>query len=210
VKILKFIGGLVIAIIVIKAIAGDKDGGSSASSSPTAAIASPSTPRPPSAQEQMRAMMPTDQAGLMTAVEDARRQYASAPNDMAKGASRPVRAQAICRVLRNRSVNNWVGVVENLSTNGDGKGVLEIQIGPKTSVKTWNNSLSDIGSRTLIEPSSSLFATASQLRIGQLVRFSGTLIQDDTDCVREASMSLSGSINDPEFIIRFQSVSAAN
>ena len=81
-------------------------------------------------------------------------------------------------------------------------------IGSDISVKTWNNSLSDISDGTLIEPSSQLFAVASQLHKGQLVRFSGSLREDKTDCVRDSSLTLDGSISEPEFIFKFQSISA--
>ena len=155
-------------------------------------------------------MMPGDQASLIAAVEAARQQYASGANEMAKGAARPARAQAICNVLHGRSVNGWIGRVAELTTNGEGKGVLSIEIGPEVSTKTWNNSLSDIGDHTLIEPSSALFNTATRLRVGQLVTFGGTLFADKTDCVRESSMTLAGSIREPEFIFRFQSVSAVD
>jgi hypothetical protein len=207
-KVLKAIGGLFVIFLVIGVIAGKNDNAGS-SSSATAAV-TPSIPRPPSAQERMRAMMPGDQSSLIAAVATARQQYASGANEMAKGAARPARAQAICNALHSRSVNGWIGRVATLTTNGEGKGVLSIEIGPEVSIKTWNNSLSDIGDYTLIEPSSALFNTATQLRVGQLVTFGGTLFADKTDCVRESSMTLAGSIREPEFIFRFQSVSAVD
>jgi hypothetical protein len=71
-----------------------------------------------------------------------------------------------------------------------------------------NNAFSDIGDKTLIDPSSPLFAVASQLHKGQFVYVSGMLMNDETDCVRESSLSLSGSIGEPEYIFRFHSISA--
>jgi hypothetical protein len=206
--LLRGTAGLFVAFLIIGVIAGKNDNPGS-SNSATAAVTQ-SAPRQPSAQDRMRAMMPSDQARLITAVETARQQYAAGANDMAKGAARPARAQAICNVLHSRSVDGWVGRVTELSTNGEGKGVLSIEIGPDVSVKTWNNSLSDIGDNTLIEPSSPLFSAATQLRVGQLVTFGGTLFEDRTDCVHESSLTLAGSIREPEFIFRFRSVSAVD
>ncbi len=157
--------------------------------------------------ERLQAMMPSDELAVIAAVEAARKQFASGQNDMAKGASRPVRARAVCAALQSHSVGGWIGRVSKLDTNGDGKGVLVVTIGPDISVKTWNNALSDIGDQTLIDPSSSLFAVASQLHNGQFVRFGGNFSQDNTDCVRESSMSLAGSIREPEYIFQFRSIS---
>lgn len=156
--------------------------------------------------ERIRAMMPAGQSAMIDVVEAARRQYAIGANEMAKGASRPFRAQALCSILPNRIVSGWIGRVINLNTNGDGKGVLAVEIGQGISVKTWNNSLSDISDKTLIEPTSTLFGVATQLTKGQFVRFSGEFFKSETDCVRESSVSLSGSIEEPEFIFRFQSI----
>ena len=127
---------------------------------------------------------------------------------MEKGAARPIRARALCNILPSRRANGWTGTVTKLSTNGEGRGVLYIQIGPHTFAKTWNNALSDIGDRTLIDPQSSLFKAASQLHEGQKVRFNGTYAASDIDCFKESSMTLEGSITEPEFIIKFESVVA--
>lgn len=86
--------------------------------------------------------------------------------------------------------------------------MLAVEIASKVAVRTWTNSLSDITDKTLIEPSSPLFAVASQLHKGQMVRFGGMFFQNAGDCVHEASMSVAFSIDEPEFIFRFGSVSA--
>jgi hypothetical protein len=74
-------------------------------------------------------------------------------------------------------------------------------------VQTWNNALSDIEDDTLIDPKSALFAKASALSVGQEVTFSGAFRPYTTDCIREGSLTLSGSITEPEFIFRFSDVS---
>jgi hypothetical protein len=73
-------------------------------------------------------------------------------------------------------------------------------------VKTWNNSLSDIADRTLIEPNSPVFNAMGVLRNGDWVRFSGRLIPDSTDCVREPSLTIRGTMTSPEFIFRFDDI----
>jgi hypothetical protein len=153
-------------------------------------------------------MMPADEAAFIAASQRALAQYNTAPNDMLKGSSRPVRARAICEAVPNKQAVWWIGKVTKLDTNGDGKGVLYVEIAPSISVDTWNNDISDAEDNTLINPASALFARVSQLRLGQFVRFNGDFPDSDTDCVKESSLTLEGSITEPEFIIRFSSVSA--
>jgi peptidoglycan hydrolase-like protein with peptidoglycan-binding domain/uncharacterized protein YecT (DUF1311 family) len=152
--------------------------------------------------------MPNDEAYVVQIVNEAISQYKSGQNDMQKGASRPTRARAICAVLPNVRANNWIGTVNKLSTNGEGKGVLYLQIAPNIYVMTWNNALSDISDETLIDPQTNLFRTVSQLHEGQKVRFSGRFPASDTDCIKESSLTLGGSITEPNFIIKFESVAA--
>ena len=125
---------------------------------------------------------------------------------MQKGSARPIRAQGICKAIPNRSVSNWVGDVSELSSNGEGKGVLTIKIGDEIYVSTWNNALSDTFDRTLIDPSSAIFQAAINLKIGQKVVFSGEFVKSETDCIQEPSLTLYGSISSPKFIIKFTDV----
>jgi hypothetical protein len=174
----------------------------STASSDKVATAKPA-PAPSPAME-----MPWGQKAFIAAVEAGRTAYQSGSNDMQKGAARPARAKALCSVLGSKVVYGWVGQVEKLSSNGDGKGVLVIRIAKEVYIKTWNNAVSDIGDKTLIEPASSLFSKASALSTGQWVKFSGSFRPSDTDCVRESSMTLSGSLTEPEFIFKFSEIAA--
>jgi hypothetical protein len=110
-------------------------------------------------------------------------------------------------VMPSPSIEKWTGTVETLSSNGDGFGVLSIKIDGDVSVKTWNNSISDVGDHTLIDPNSSVFRKATSLKVGQKVVFSGAFIPSATDCFREGSMTLGGSLRSPEFIFRFSDIS---
>ncbi len=150
---------------------------------------------------------PTEEVNFITAVQRAKDQFASGSNDMQKGASRPTRAREICAVLRSLQIQNWVGTIEELTSNSDGKGVVTINIGEAILVKTWNNSLSDIVDETLIDPESPLFNKASALVKGEMVFFSGSFLPNKIDCVKEASLSLHGSITSPEFIMKFSDIS---
>jgi hypothetical protein len=148
--------------------------------------------------------IPSDQAGFTAA---ARTAYKSAANELAAGGVRNNRQQAICRVVRDQSASGWIGKISQLSSNGDGKGVLRIEIAPDIHVATWNNAVSDIGSNTLIDPNSSLFKSLASMKRGDVVRFSGRFSSSNVDCVQEKSVTLAGSMTDPVFTMRFTSVS---
>jgi len=154
--------------------------------------------------------MPYAEAAVIQAAEAAMKRYRSGQNDVVKGASRPARALAICRVLPNRRAVWWLGTVHEMSTNMGGEGVLSIEIAPSTTVETNNSfypdSLEDF--KTLIDPQSDLFATVSRLHQGDRVRFNGTFPPTEEDCIRESSMTLEGSMTKPAFIIRFDWVAA--
>lgn len=150
--------------------------------------------------------MPVEEKSLLAAVVNGRQIYQAGQNDMAKGASRPRRAEEICSRISDPHVHDWVGVISILDTNQDGKGVRGVDIGQDTVVKTWNNSLSDFADKTLIEPNTSLFASAIRLKVGDVVSFSGDLMRSATDCFKEGSLTLAGSITSPEFIFKFDTI----
>ncbi len=175
---------------------------SAAAPSPQTIVASKpqAAPEPPPGPA-----IPSDEAKFIAANVAAQSAARSAANEMAKGGVRADRKAAICQALPGLSVRSWVGRIDTLSSNSDGKGVLGISLGSGVGVKTWNNSLSDIGDNTLIQPGSALFRIVSGMKKGDTVVFSGSFIQSDIDCVKEGSLTLSGSMSEPEFLFRFNS-----
>jgi hypothetical protein len=141
-------------------------------------------------------------------VEEARDDFKRAANDMAGGGIRYQRKGKICSALGGNRIEGWKGIIKSLSSSSDGQGVLEILISDHVTVKTFNNQLSDSLSSTptLIRPGSSLFQTVSGMKEGDLVTFSGTFLPDEADCVKEGSLTLAGSMTQPEFIFQFSSV----
>jgi hypothetical protein len=178
---------------------------------PSSAPAANSTTPAPSpsaipAVARVEVPIPANEQEFILAVQQGQAAFRSAPNEMAQGGTRSKRRIAICQSLRQISVSDWVGQIDALSSNSDGKGVLEISLAPDIRVKTWNNDFSDTASHTLIDPSSSLFGIVSQMRKGDQVVFSGAFFPSDVDCVKETSIGLEGSMTDPEFLFRFLSV----
>jgi len=112
----------------------------------------------------------------------------------------------VCRLLGRRRAEDWVGRITNLTTNTDGFGVVEVAIGTDIRVKTWNNNFSDNFHRTLLKPGSAVFKKLAALKEGNRIKFSGRFFPSDIDCIHEASLTLHGSMRDPEFIMRFAEV----
>jgi hypothetical protein len=169
-----------------------------------------STPNAPAGPAIRHAPTPTaeTQQRFLLAIERARDEYRSAANDMAKGATRHNRARALCAALGRRyTIDGWTGTISTLSSNSNGLGVLGIELAQDVHIQTWNNAFSDVIDKTLINPASYLFQSASRMRIGDKVRFSGNLFASEVDCVKEASVTLHGSLTAPAFIMRFQAVS---
>lgn len=151
--------------------------------------------------------MPQDQRQFIDIVERFDRAYAQADTDIAKAATRAQRAKAICGAIRTPLVQNWTGTVLKVSSNRDGKGVLELTLATHTRVTTWNDPIADIGDNTLIDPKTPLFAQVVLLKKNKQVLFSGSFLPDSMDCFRETSMTLSDSMDQPEFLFRFSDIS---
>ena len=122
----------------------------------------------------IRRDMPAAEAGLVSAVMTAKSLYAQAANDKARGGVRAGRQKRICEALRSSyAITNWVGTLENFSSNENGKAVLEVEIAPDIRVGTWNNSISDMEAKTLLDQDSAVFRQAKDLHQGDRVVFSG-------------------------------------
>jgi len=191
------LGGVVVVIVVVVLVGvigkgGNNAGNTSATSSAPASI-----------------VLPAAEARLIQIVSSAQTESRNAENDMQRGGIKAKRDKALCEGITSLAADNWIGKIETLDSNSDGKGVLSIEIAPDITVKTWNNALSDISSKTLIEPETPLFQAASSMKKGQLVTFSGTFFAGhEGDCLEEGSLSLRGKIQEPEYIFRFASIAA--
>lgn len=188
-------------------------------SSPPAPQASQSetTPLPPAptstAIEPAMPAYPKDERAFVRLVTDAQAQGKSVENEMQLGGVRTKREDAICSMWSYPpTVTNWLGTVETVDSNSDGKGVVAVSLAKGITLKTWNNDFSDRTANTLLDPHSALFAAAATLKVGQAVRFSGTFFPgnpDDNECLNEGSMTLRGKVDEPEYIFRFTSLSPA-
>ncbi len=163
------------------------------------------------AQRREEAIRPSlEQIRFVNAVGNAKTKYGAASNDFQRGATRPDPAEAVCTALKGVAVKDWVGKVDQLTTNSDGKGVLGLEIADGVRVSTWNNAMSDIGSDTLIEPGAAMYRSMGTVEKGDYVRFSGRFLRSDVDCIQEQSVTMDGSMRYPEFTFRFGDIRRIN
>jgi hypothetical protein len=154
-------------------------------------------------------MMPGDESRMIDIVQRAHGAYSAAgSNELKAGSARPARAKELCALIKNTNVRDWIGVLSTLTTNNDGRGVIGVTLADDIEVKTWNNAVSDSIDQTLLDPDSSLYRAALELKKGTVVTFSGQFRQSAEDCLREASMTMAGSMTSPAFIFRFSSIKA--
>lgn len=136
--------------------------------------------------------------------------YKKAKNELQKSSLRSGRRDAIRSILNNFEVHNWSGKIVELSTNSEGKAILSIRIAPNIEIKTWNNALSDVVSNTLIEQDSKLYKQLMALSNHQQITFSGYFFQSEDDHIKETSMTEKGSMANPEFLMKFTTVTPIN
>ena len=126
-----------------------------------------------------------------------------------RGARYGLRARAICQALSDREVTDWVGTVERLWSNNEGRGVLSVRVSDILSVETMNNAFSDIDYNTLIPVGSKVQQEAMALHQGERVTFSGNFVPDKDDCIKENSLTVSGDMTEPAFLFRFSAIRPA-
>jgi len=151
-------------------------------------------------------LKPEGQIQFSDAVSISSRNYEDAKNELQQSSIRDKRKEDISSILRSYTINSWVGTINQLETNTDGKAILSVRIAPNIEIKTWNNALSDIASNTLIEKGTGLYKDLFNLSNGQRVIFSGSFFPSEADHIEETSITIDGSMRNPEFLFKFNSV----
>lgn len=152
---------------------------------------------------------PDDQVQFVKAVTTAQEKAENADNDLKRGSALSTRNKALCKVLPSSGkVEDWTGKIASLDANGEGKGVVEIEIAPDVHIATWNNAFFDVSDNTLIEPGK-LFDRLLEMETGQVVTFSGKLVDAGDTCVNDSRLTLDGKLADPKFLFKFSDVKQA-
>ncbi len=132
---------------------------------------------------------PDDQKQFEEICSQYRTEYDKASNEIQQSVARNGRKNAL-QQLGIKYIEDWIGTLDNLSINNDGKGIITIELQSGLKIRTWNNAFSDIGDNTLISPESTVFNSLINLKEGQKVSFSGTFITgSDTDYIKVTGMN---------------------
>ena len=157
--------------------------------------------------DALLALAPQAQIAMIRAVEQGRTAYRGASNDLAASKVRRDRAVLICGDVPS-SASEWVGYLTGLTTNSDGKAIIEVEIAKDITVATWNNSFSDIIDNTLVPQSDPVFADATALSVGAAVHFNGQFVHEDLDCYGTQELTERGAMRDPTYTFRFSAIKA--
>lgn len=160
--------------------------------------------------EKQTIQKPTNQIDFENVVTKFIEPYKQAKNELKKSSIRSERMSAISNTLDGFAVIEWVGKINDLSTNSEGKAILSIRITPDIEIKTWNNALSDISAKTLIDQNSNLYNQLMELEIGENVKFSGVFFSSEDNFIQETSLTEEGSMMNPEFSMKFSTVTPIN
>ena len=154
----------------------------------------------------INAIKPQDQLRFIDAVSKYIHEFKNAKNELQQSALRDQRKRAIANALYGYSAISWVGIINDLETNTEGRAILSVRISPDIEINTWNNTLSDINSNTLIEKGTILYSSLLDLTVGQRIEFSGSFFPSEEDYIEETSLTIDGSMKNPEFLFKFESV----
>lgn len=155
-------------------------------------------------------IVPAEQSAFIEIVEKYREGYRGAGNELVKSEMRDARAMAMMRSDVEQKISQWTGTVIQLDVTGDGEAILRVELANDLTVGTWNNSLSDIGDETLIPRGHPVYRTLRDLKRGDRVTFAGTFLPSELDYYKESSLTLEGSMTDPEYLFRFTRVTPVN
>ena len=101
---------------------------------------------------------------------------------------------------------NWAGKIDEIDSVGDEYAYVSISVCKNVTINTWNNEFSDIFDKTLIHIDSEIYEMILELEKGISVITSGKFNASDSDHFQETSMTDSGSLDEPEYLVHFNTI----
>lgn len=173
---------------------------------PAPALAPPPAAPTPSQADRLAALadrQPKDETSFLKVLSTARAAFDKA-NDAQRNALQSKRASAICAAVNKPEIQSWIGQLGDVDRDPGGRSIVSVILSDGTTLKTWNNAMSDLDDKTLILAGTPLAAALGKLRHGDAIRFSGSFFPDDADCYRTTRLSLDQSMSEPSFLFRFK------
>ena len=132
--------------------------------------------------------------------------------DLSKKTSKDLKLQLYKRKRKKELSNfnfefkNWKGKIEEIDSVGDEYAYVSISVCKNVTIKTWNNEFSDMINKSLIHIDSEIYEILLDLEKGNSVITSGSFTESDSDYFQEGSITNSGSLSEPEYIVHFSKI----
>ena len=149
---------------------------------------------------------PEIQKQFIAIIEDGRKKIGDSKTDLQKASALRDRDKALCAILSSYSATDWIGEIDEIGANGEGKAHISITIADDMKVKTWNNAFSDLFDDTLIPESSPVFAQVLPLEDGNKIKFSAKFLRGRDTCLKQGNLTDFYYGREPEFIVQITSV----
>lgn len=148
-----------------------------------------------------------DQQRFVELVAESKDAYKDADNSIQEKRARQERSEALCKYFDGEyGVQGWKGEVAAIRTTMTDHAGIEVLIAKNLTLKTASTSLT-FGSdtqKTLIDSETPLFDTVAGLKEGDRIEFDGRFLAgSEKDCLKEVSLTESGSMRMPEFMFHF-------
>lgn len=153
--------------------------------------------------------LPEIQQQFVFVIQEYEKEYDKAPNELKKSAVKTKRGNQIKETLGNtRNFKDWICIVTDMSTTSKGNASFSLKIEKtKIQIGNMNNELSDLFDNTLIEQNNPLYDIISELKKGDRVKVSGSFLKSiDNDYIYEISLTENGSMQSPDFVVKFETI----
>ena len=167
---------------------------------------------PEQQQRQDMPMLPTTiglkQLRFLAALEEARVAAVAAtatPDGAAVSSVHAQRLTAICQVMQEPGVTNWIAKIKGLAADMDGRGMISVEIGNHVILTTATNPQTEAEISTMIPRKSTLYTDVSRFKTGDMVIIAGEFVPGNDACVREAGDS-SKALTEPAFLFKFTAI----
>lgn len=160
---------------------------------------------PEQQQRQELPMLPSTigvtQLRFLAALEEART-AGTASDAAAQTAARTQRLAAICQVIQEPAVTNWIAKVKGMATDNEGRGLISVEVGNHVILTTATSPQTEAEIGTLIPRKSTLFTEVNRFKAGDTVTISGEFVAGTDACVREAG-DARATLAEPAFLFKF-------
>lgn len=151
---------------------------------------------------QAASAAPSQQKKFVEVIEKGMKAYKDAKTDLKSSVALRKRDKEACTVLKNLTATDWVGKINDIGANSEGKAYIQIEIASGIRVQTWSNAFSDMSDKTLIPENSKVFNAIMDGEEGSSITFSARFIKGDKTCLKGTNLTEYFYATDPKFVVK--------